>query len=915
MNSDLQKRGNGTPTQSIYQPVTVTGAATRRELCVGANTFDYYSIAASEQLGLAGVSRLPRTLKIMLENMLRQHADGRSDGTDIATVVGWLANRRAEREVSFRFTRVLLPDSSGIPLLGDLAAMRDAMIRLGGDPAKLNPAVPVDLVVDHSVMVDAFGMPTAAQRNEALELQRNEERYAFLRWGAQAFSNLRIVPPGNGICHQINLEYLARLVWTQETTTPQGTRSVAYPDSVLGMDSHTPMVNSLGILGWGVGGLEGGAAALGEAIVMAVPEVIGCRLSGKPKPGVTSTDIVLTVTQTLRRYKAVDKFVEYFGPGVAELTLPDRATIANMTPENGATVGFFPVDEETLRYLRLTGREESQIALIEAYSKAQGLWREPDEPAADFTEIIDIDLSQVEPSLSGPSRPQDRVPLAMAPHVFEGLISKSNATGGRKPPAAGSIKDGDVVIAAITSCTNTANPSVMIGAGLLARKALARGLKSKPWVKTSLSPGSRVVADYLANSGLQDSLDALGFEVAGFGCMTCMGNSGPLPAPIIKAMEDDGVTAVAVLSGNRNFESRVHASVQANFLASPPLVVAYALAGSIRIDLVNEPLGTDPAGVPVYLRDLWPSEAEIHTIEDNLINPSLFESRYSTVFEGSSGWEMLESPKGPIFPWSPTSTFIRRPPFFDGMTATPAPTEDIRGARVLALFGDSITTDHISPIGVISKGTPADEYLSSLGIARADYVSYAARRLNHDVMIRGTFANVRLRNEMTPDVEGSSTVYHPEGVRMSIYAAAERYRIEGVPLVIVAGREYGTGSSRDWAAKGARLLGVRAVIAESFERIHRSNLVGLGILPLEFTAGTNREILGLTGAELFDISGISQIADARCKLKCTITWPDGRQEHIELLSRLDTADEVAYFHHGGLLHRVVRDRFAMESQH
>jgi aconitate hydratase len=801
-----------------------------------------------------------------------------------------------------------MPDSSGVPLLGDLAAMRDAMIRLGGDPRRLNPSVPVDLVVDHSVMVDAYAVPDAVSRNERLELERNAERYAFLRWAAQAFDNLRIVPPGNGICHQVNLEHLARVVWTSDAAG--GTPRIAYPDSVLGMDSHTAMINSLGILGWGVGGLEGGAGALGESVAMLVPEVVGCRLTGAPGPGVTATDVVLTVTQALRRHKVVDKFVEYFGPGVAALALPDRATIANMSPENGATMGFFPVDAETLRYLRSTGRDDAHVALVEAYCKAQGLWRDPETPPAEFTEVIEIDLSAVEPSVSGPSRPQDRVPLAAAPAAFRSFLSA--ATRRRKESRAASLKDGDVVIAAITSCTNTSNPSVMIGAGLLARNAVACGLKARPWVKTSLSPGSRVVADYLAQSGLQRSLDALGFQPVGFGCMTCMGNSGPLPAAAAEAIEADGTTAVAVLSGNRNFEGRVHPAVRANFLASPPLVVAYALAGSVLVDLAGEPLGEDGDGRPVYLRDIWPDGAEIRRIVDEVVTPALFRARYATMPEGTPAWRALHGVSGTTFPWNPASTFIRRPPFFDDMAAAPRALEDIRGARVLAVFGDMLTTDHISPIGLISKGTPAAEYLAGLGIAPRDFVNYAARRLNHDVMIRGTFANVRVRNEMTPDVEGSSTVHYPDGERMPIHAAAAKYRDEGVPLVVIAGAEYGAGSSRDWAAKGTRLLGVRAVIAESFERIHRANLVGMGVLPLQLPDGVTRRTLGLTGAELVDVAGIRGYAAPRTELECTITRVDGRRTRIRLLSRLDTTREVDYFRNGGLLHHVVRHRLTPE---
>ena len=870
---------------------------TLRELKLGERVYGYYSLAAAEALGVAGAARLPCSLKVVLENVIRQHAEGRSDGADIAAVAGWLDARRAEREIAFRFTRVLMPDSSGIPLLGDLAAMRDATLRLGGDPKRLNPSVPVDLVVDHAAVVDAYGTADAVSRNLAIEFERNHERYSFLRWGAQAFDNFRVVPPGNGICHQVNLEYLARVVWSGNDS--QG-REVAYPDSVLGMDSHTAMINSLGVLGWGVGGLEGGAGALGESAAMLVPEVIGCRLIGKLRPGVTSTDLVLTVTQTLRRHKVVEKFVEYFGPGVAELTLPDRASIANMSPENGATMGFFPVDAETIRFLRLTGRSEEQVALVEAYCRAQGLWRDPSTPEAAFTAIVEIDLGEVEPSVSGPSRPQDRVPLAAAPAAFRNAFP-----GSRK---AGNLKDGDVVIAAITSCTNTSNPSVMIGAGLLARNAVRRGLKPRPWVKTSLSPGSRVVADYLAKSGLQASLDALGYQPTGFGCMTCMGNSGPLPPAIAEAIEQEQLTAVAVLSGNRNFEGRIHTQVRANFLASPPLVIAYALAGSVLVDLDSDPLGEDPAGRPVFLRDIWPDGAEIRSVIDAILGPQLYRDRYAVVREEALAWTRMERDGGLTYAWKDGSSFIRRPPFFDNMQARADPPTDILGARILGLFGDMFTTDHISPIGVISPGTPSAAYLASLGVAPKDFINYAARRLNHDVMIRGTFANVRIKNEMTPGIEGSSTRHMPDGEQMSIAAAAERYRDEGVPLVVVAGAEYGAGSSRDWAAKGTRLLGVKAVIAESFERIHRSNLVGMGVLPLQLPAGTTRKTLGLEGSECFDIRGIHGGLTPRSELECDITRSDGRRLTIKVLARLDTKREVEYYRHGGQLHYVVRDR-------
>jgi aconitate hydratase len=869
----------------------------RRSLKVGNRTYSYYDIAAAEAQGLAGVTRLPCSLKVVLENLLRY---GEND--DLSAITQWLKNRKAEREIAFRFTRVLMPDSSGIPLLGDLAAMRDAMVRLGGDPKRLNPSVPVDLIVDHAVMVDNYAAPDADRKNLAIELQRNAERYAFLRWGSQAFDNFRIVPPGSGICHQLNLEYLARVVWTSFAKEAEKIDSnpVAYPDSVLGMDSHTAMINSLGILGWGVGGLEGGAGALGESVAMLIPEVVGCRLHGKLAPGVTSTDLVLTITQILRKHKLVDKFIEYFGPGVEELSLPDRATISNMTPENGSTMGFFPVDRETIRFLRLTGRDEAQVALVEAYCKAQGLWRDASMPPAEFTETIEIDLSAVEPSVSGPSRPQDRMALGLAKDAFLKSFPEKNKSK--------TLQDGDVVIAAITSCTNTSNPSVMIGAGLLARNALARGLKVKPWVKTSLSPGSRVVADYLAKSGLQKSLDALGYNLAGFGCMTCMGNSGALPEPVQAAIDEGKLTAVAVLSGNRNFEGRIHPSVRANFLASPPLVVAYALAGTILKNLEQEPLGEGSDGKPVFLRDIWPDGAEIRKVIDEVLTPQLYRERYANILEGPPEWRGIKGTQGTVFGWKEGSTFIRRPPFFENMNREVNSMQDILGARVLGIFGDMFTTDHISPIGVISAGTPAAAYLKSLGIEPRDYINYAARRLNHDVMTRGTFANIRVKNEMTPGIEGSSTRHMPDGTQMSIDVAAAKYRQEGVPLVVVAGAEYGAGSSRDWAAKGTRLLGVRAVIAESFERIHRSNLIGMGVLPLQFLAGVTRRTLGLDGSEVMDVTGIATGLAPRATVKLKISRTNGNPETIDLLVRLDTKREVEYYRHGGQLHYVVRDR-------
>ena len=877
---------------------------TLRELELGGRAFRYYSLAAAEAAGLPNVTRLPYTLKVVLENLLRQHAEGTATLEDIGAVTQWLKTRSSEREIGFKPARVLMVDSSGIPLLGDMAAMRDAMVRLGGDPRRINPEVPCDFVIDHSVMADYTGARDAVQRNMQLEFERNGERYSFLRWGAQAFDNLRLIPPGAGICHQINLEYLARVVWTRESDG----HTLAYPDSVLGMDSHTPMINSLGIVGWGVGGLEGGTAALGEPVSMLIPEVVGCRLSGRPRPGVTSTDIVLTITQIMRTQQLIGAFVEYVGPGVDQLTLPDRSTISNMTPEFGGTMGYFPIDAETVRFLRLTGRDERHIALVEAYAREQGLWREASAPLADYSRIIEIDLGEVEPSIAGPRRPNERVPLAKAPEAFGAAFPSAAAAAGNAP-----VRNGDVIIAAITSCTNTSNPSVMISAGVLARNAVKRGLKPPAWVKTSLSPGSRVVTDYLERNGLLEPLHALGFSVTGYGCMTCMGNSGPIAESLSAAIDDSDCAAVAVLSGNRNFEGRIHPDARANFLASPPLVVAYALAGSILKDLTREPLGTDSNGAPVYLRELWPDADEVRTMISETLTPQLFRSRYQNVEEGDSGWHAIQAARGTTFDWQPSSTFIRRPPFFEDMGVRPAPPKDIRGARVLAMFGDMLTTDHISPIGAISPGTPAAEYLQSLGIARRDFVSYASRRLNHDVMTRGTFANIRIRNEMAPGVEGGYTKHMPDGAQMTLFDAARRYREEGIPLVVVGGAEYGAGSSRDWAAKGTRLLGVKAVLAESFERIHRSNLVGMGVLPLQFPDGVNRRTLMLDGSETIDITGLEGALAARMPLTCTITRANGSKLTVQLRSRLDTTQEVEYFRHGGLLHYAIRQRLHPET--
>ena len=879
---------------------------TLRELTVDGKLYHVYSVSAAEDAGLGRVTRLPYTLKVMLENLLRQHAAGTASNADLCALADWLTIRSSEREIGFKPTRVMMPDSSGIPLLGDMAAMRDAMVRLGGDPRRINPLTPVDFIIDHAVTVDYFGTPEAAQRNMALEIERNRERYEFLRWGQHAFDNLRLIPPGSGICHQINLEYLARVVWTRE----EAGRTFAYPDSLLGMDSHTAMINSLGVIGWGVGGFEGAMAALAEPIPMQIPEVVGCRLHGKLNPGVTSTDLVLSVTQIMRRHKLIGKFVEFFGPGVDELSLPDRATIANMTPEYGATMGFFPVDRETLRYLALTGRDQHQIALVEAYTKAQGLWRDAHTPVPDYTAVVDIDLASVEPCVAGPRRPHERVPLAQAPQAFRAAHPTHGE--GAVRGADYRLKNGDVVVAAITSCTNTSNPSVMVAAGLLARNAVARGLTTKPWVKTSLSPGSRVVADYLARSHLPQPLDQLGFNIVGYGCMTCAGNSGPLTEPIAAAIEKGNVAVVAVLSGNSNFEGRIHPLVRANFLASPPLVVAYALAGSMLVDLASEPIGAGRDGQPVFLKDIWPDPAEVRALIDDTLSPEVFRSRYATIEEGTPEWSDIGGSNGVTFAWQSGSTFIRRPPFFDDMLREPAALSDIPGARVLAMFGDMLTTDHISPIATISPGTPAATYLESLGVAAKDFVSYGARRLNHDVMTRGTFANIRIQNEMVPGVEGSATRHWPSGETLSIFDAAARYRRDNVPLVVVGGAEYGAGSSRDWAAKGTRLVGIRAVVAESFERIHRSNLVGMGVLPLQFAPGVTRKTLALDGSEVFDISGLAAGPAPRQAVPCTITRSDGSRIAITLLARLDTHHEVEYYRHGGILEYVVRSRLKTE---
>ena len=887
---------------------------TRRALEVGGKSYDYFSLKAAAEAGVGAgsgdIDRLPFSLKVLLENLLR-HEDGKSVTVDDIKAMGtWLDKRRSDREIAYRPARVLMQDFTGVPAVVDLAAMREAMTALGGDPEKINPLSPVDLVIDHSVMVDAFGGPDAFEKNVEMEFARNGERYAFLRWGQSAFDNFRVVPPGTGICHQVNLEYLAQVVWTKQTNGA----TVAYPDTLVGTDSHTTMVNGLSVLGWGVGGIEAEAAMLGQPVSMVIPEVIGMRLTGTLKEGATATDLVLTVTQMLRAKGVVGKFVEFYGPGLDHLSLADQATIANMAPEYGATCGFFPIDAETIRYLTFTGRDPERIALVEAYAKAQGLWRDSDTPDPVFTDTLELDLGTVEPSLAGPKRPQDRVALSDTAANATKAITDGGADLGASQPVEGTnyeLRQGAVVIAAITSCTNTSNPSVLVAAGLVARKARAKGLTVKPWVKTSLAPGSQVVTDYLEAAGLQDDLDALGFDLVGYGCTTCIGNSGPLPEPIAEAIEQGDLVCSAVLSGNRNFEGRVNPHTRANYLASPPLVVAYALAGSMKLDLLTDPMGTDGDGNPVLLKDIWPSNQEIQAVVDKVVTREMFETRYADVFEGPAQWQSISTKASMTYDWEDASTYVRFPPFFEDITPEPGALADITGARVLAKLPDSITTDHISPAGAIKKESPAGDYLLEHQVRPLEFNSYGSRRGNHEVMMRGTFANIRIRNELVPGVEGGVTKHLPDGEVMPIYDAAMKYQAEGVPLVVIGGKEYGTGSSRDWAAKGTRLLGVKAVIVESFERIHRSNLVGMGVLPLQFKDGQSRESLKLTGAETFDITGIADDGNGgitpRMDVACTIHRPDGSKEEITLLCRIDTADEVDYFRHGGILHYVLRN--------
>jgi aconitate hydratase len=891
-------------------------------LRVGDRSYEIYRLDALEKRGF-DIARLPFSLRILLENLLR-HQEKADMAGDVEALARWDPKAEPDKEIAFTPARVLLQDFTGVPAVVDLAAMRDAVARLGGDATKINPLQPVELVIDHSVQVDEFGTRYAFETNSKMEYSRNGERYMFLRWGQKAFDNFRVVPPETGIVHQVNLEYLARVVF--------GDHGKAYPDTLVGTDSHTTMVNGLGVLGWGAGGIEAEAAMLGQAVSMLIPQVVGFRLEGELPEGATATDLVLRVTEMLRKRGVVGRFVEYYGPGLARLPVADRATISNMSPEYGATCGMFPVDEETLKYLRFTGRDEHHVALVEAYMKEQGLFHTPDTPEAVYTDTLELDLSTVEPSVAGPKRPQDRIRLSDAKAAWRSDLP--NLSGGRVPQSAGAgmtgqesavamalpqvkvrhkdaefaLTDGDVVIAAITSCTNTSNPSVMVAAGLLAKKAAEVGLTRKPWVKTSLAPGSKVVMDYLQEGGLVEPLEALGFHLVGYGCTTCIGNSGPLPEAISAAIDEGDLVAVSVLSGNRNFEGRINPDVRANYLASPPLVVAYAIAGTMDIDLYNEPIGTDPNGRSVFLKDIWPTQMEVTRVMQESVKSEHFTTQYASVFEGDERWRALPVPEGDRFAWSPESTYVQEPPYFHDMTPEPGPVADIHGARLLALMGDSITTDHISPAGSIAKDSPAARYLMDNGVEPKDFNSYGSRRGNHEVMMRGTFANIRFRNRLTPEKEGGWTRHMPGGETMTIYDAAVRYRGEGVPLVVIAGKEYGTGSSRDWAAKGPMLLGVKAAIAETYERIHRSNLVGMGILPLQFEPGQSAETLGIRGDELFAITGLAQAmapgADRRVTVRLT---SDGETREFTVRLRLDTPQEVEYYRHGGILQYVLRE--------
>ncbi|MFZ0519819.1 MAG: aconitate hydratase AcnA [Candidatus Acidiferrales bacterium] len=879
---------------------------TRTKLHVGNDAFEIYHFAALERAGIGNVTRLPFSLKVLLENLLR-HEDGRFVfDEDVRALAAWdptSAQGASEKEISFMPARVLLQDFTGVPAVVDLAAMREAMRQLGGQPKKINPLLPAELVIDHSVQVDKFGVAGAFAFNADLEMQRNIERYAFLRWGQKGFQNFKVVPPDTGICHQVNLEYLARVIFSET----QDGHVVAFPDSLVGTDSHTTMVNGLGVFGWGVGGIEAEAAMLGQPLSMLIPAVVGLKLHGRLPEGATATDLVLTVTQMLRKKGVVGKFVEFYGTGLSSLTLPDRATIANMAPEYGATMGFFPVDAETLAYLRFTARKEDQIRLVEAYTKEQGLFRTDHTPDPIFSDRLELDLATVVPTMAGPKRPQDSVPLSHAKSSFEKtLTAQPKHVSVQNNDDKFDLADGSVVIAAITSCTNTSNPSLMLGAGLLAKKAVERGLQTKPWVKTSFAPGSKVVTDYIEKAGLWPFLNSLRFNLVGYGCTTCIGNSGPLSEPIGKAIRENNLVAVSVLSGNRNFEGRINPLCRANYLASPPLVVAYALAGRMDFDIVNESLGDDKSGKPVYLRDIWPTPDEVEKTMRSSVTSEMFQKEYADVFTGDEHWRALPIPEGDLYAWDEKSTYIQHPPYFENMPLKPAALGDLHGMRALAVLGDSVTTDHISPAGSIQPDSPAGKYLIEHGVQPKDFNSYGARRGNHEVMMRGTFANIRLRNMLAPGTEGGWTIHQPSGEKMSIYDAAMRYRDERVPLIIFAGKEYGSGSSRDWAAKGTILLGVRAVIAESFERIHRSNLVGMGVLPLEFEPGENLNSLGLTGLEIFDVEGLAQNFEPRKKMKVRARKANGKEITFTAVTRVDTPFEVAYYQHGGILQYVLR---------
>ncbi len=878
---------------------------TRRTLNVDGKEYDYFSLkAAAEKIG--DVSRLPYTLKVLLENLLR-FEDGISVKTaDIEALVAWLKEGKISHEIDYRPARVLMQDFTGVPAVVDLAAMRAAMAEMGGDPEKINPLAQCDLVIDHSVMVDKFGTAQSFKQNVDLEMERNAERYEFLKWGQNSLNNFNAVPPGTGICHQVNLEYIAKTVWTSDNNG----RTLAYPDTCVGTDSHTTMINGLAVLGWGVGGIEAEAAMLGQPVSMLIPEVVGFKLTGRLNEGITATDLVLTVVQMLREKGVVGKFVEFYGNGLDELTLADQATIANMGPEYGATCGFFPISQQTLDYLEFTGRDEDTIKLVEAYAREQGMWRDTNSPDPVFTDTLELDISTVKPSLAGPKRPQDRVELAVADTAFDDVLTSfgkdSDDPGYSVEGKDYKLNQGDVCIAAITSCTNTSNPSVLVAAGLVAKKANELGLNRKPWVKTSLAPGSQVVTDYLDKAGLSEHLDALGFNLVGYGCTTCIGNSGPLAPPISKTINDNDMVCTSVSSGNRNFEGRISQDIRANYLASPPLVVAYALAGSMKINIAKDPIAQDKDGNDVYLKDLWPSNAEVNAAVNAALTREMFIERYADVFTGTPEWQAIPVVKSQTYNWNPKSTYIQHPPFFQGMGPDVADTADIVGARPLALLGDSITTDHISPAGAIKADSPAGEYLQSHGIERRDFNSYGSRRGNHEVMMRGTFANIRLRNLMAPGTEGGWTTHQPSGEVMSIYDASMKYQDAGTPLVVVGGKEYGTGSSRDWAAKGTILLGVKAVLVESFERIHRSNLVGMGVLPLQFKDGDSRESLGLNGTETFDVTGMAGTIEPRQDVAVTVHYADGSTREITTLCRIDTENEVEYYKNGGILHYVLR---------